>query len=104
MTALIRSMVPARRNIAFAAVALLGACVGSTTIRIDQVIGSTATVMIPPAAAASLIAATSGGELAHNRAIGDHAKLINAAMPFSTAPITASPPPGAALHDPGGLL
>ena len=53
MTALIRSMVPARRNIAFAAVALLGACVGSTTIRIDQVIGSTATVMIPPAAAAS---------------------------------------------------
>jgi hypothetical protein len=92
MTALTRSMVPARRNIAFAAVALLGACVGSTTIRIDQVIGSTATVMIPPAAAASLIAATSGGELAHNRAIGDHAKLINAAMPFSTAPITASRP------------
>ena len=87
-----RSKVPARRNIAFAAVALLGACVGSTTIRIDQAIGSTATVMIPPAAAASLIAATSGGELAHNRAIGDRAKLINAAMPFSTAPITASRP------------
>ena len=92
MTALVRSMVPARRNIAFAAVALLGACVGSTTIRVDQAIGSTATVMIPPAAAASLIAATSGGELAHNRAIGDQAKLINAAMPFSTAPITASRP------------
>ena len=87
-----RSIVPARRHFAFAAIALLGACVGSTTIRMDQTLGSTASVMIPPAAAASLIAATTGGELVHNRAIGDQAKLINAAMPFSTAPIAASRP------------
>jgi spore germination cell wall hydrolase CwlJ-like protein len=81
-----------RRNLVFGAVALLGAIVGGATIRVDATQASTATIIVPPAAAASLIAATSGDELIHNRAIGDQAKLINAAMPFSTAPITASRP------------
>ena len=91
MTAL-RKLAPARRHVAFAAVALLGAFVGGTTIRVDPTLASTATVMIPPAAAASLISATSGEQLIHNRAVGDQARLINAAMPFSTAPIAASRP------------
>ena len=92
MTALVRSADLTRRHAAFATIALLGGIVGGTTIRIDPTLASTATVIIPPAAAASLIAATSGEDLIHNRAVGDQAKLINAAMPFSTAPITASRP------------
>lgn len=92
MTALVRFPGLARRHVAFTTVALLGGIVGGTTIRIDPTLASTATVIIPPAAAASLIAATSGEQLIQNRAVGDQAKLINAAMPFSTGPINASRP------------
>ena len=92
MTPLATVFAPMRRHLAFAAIALLGGIVGGTTIRVDPSLASTASVTIPPAAAASLVAATSGDELIHNRAIGDQAKLINAAMPFSTAPLTASRP------------
>jgi hypothetical protein len=92
MTVLARFLAVSRRYLAFGAVALLGGIVGGTTIRIDETQASTATAIIPPTAAASLIAATSGEELIHNRAVGDQAKLINAAMPFSTTPITASRP------------
>lgn len=81
-----------RRHLPLAAVALLGGIVGGTTIRSDPTLASTATAIIPPTAAASLIAATSGQELVHNRAVGDQAKLINAAMPFSSTPIMASRP------------
>ncbi|MDP9422342.1 MAG: cell wall hydrolase [Pseudomonadota bacterium] len=92
MTAHSLPLAQPRRNLSFAAVALLGAIVGGTTIRPDDNGASSATIIVPPAAAASLIAATSGEELIHNRAVGDQAKLINAALPFSTAPITASRP------------
>ncbi|HYC94692.1 MAG TPA: cell wall hydrolase [Sphingomicrobium sp.] len=92
MTALVRRLVHSRRHLAFAAAALLAGFVGGTTLRVTPTNASTATVIIPPAAAASLIAATSGEELAHNLAVGDRARLINAAMPFSTAPIAASRP------------
>jgi hypothetical protein len=81
----------ARRHLTFAAVAVLAAVVGGTTIRLDSDAAST-TVLIPPAAAASLIAATSGEQLADTRAIGEQARLINASMPFSRAPIMALRP------------
>mgnify|MGYP003575010326 CR=1 FL=1 len=92
MTALVRQLAPVRRHAAFAAVALLGGILGGTTIRVDPTLASAAIVIIPPAAAASLISATSGEQLVHNRAVGDQARLINAAMPFSSAPIAASRP------------
>lgn len=92
MTSPAWSLVPARRHLAFAAVALMGAVLGGTTIRVEPTLASTASVTIPPAGAASLIAATSGEGLINNRAVGEQAKLINAAMPFSAAPITASRP------------
>ena len=92
MTTLAYSMAVARRPATFAAAALLAGILGGTTLRVDPTLASTASISIPPAAAASLIAATSGEELVHNRAIGDQAKLINASMPFSTAPIAASRP------------
>ena len=98
MNALPRTLAPWRRYVTFALVALLGGVVGGTTIRVDSTHAST-TVTIPPAAAASLVAATTGEELIHNRAVGDDAKLINAAMPFSTSPITASSPSSARCHE-----
>ena len=86
------TFVPGRRHMEFAAVALLGAVVGGTTLRVEPTEASTATVMIAPTAAASLIAATSGEHLIESRATGLGAKLINAAMPFSSAPVTAARP------------
>ena len=92
MIASVSHLLPRRKHLAFAAVALLGGIVGGTTLRVDPTLASTATVDIAPATAASLIAATSGEELIHNRAVGDQAKLINASMPFSSTPIMASRP------------
>jgi hypothetical protein len=42
---------------------------------------------IPPARAAALVEATTGSGAAAVRAVGDDARLINAAMPFSAAPV-----------------
>lgn len=92
-------MTPRRHSI-FAAVAMLGVVLGGTTLRVDSTRASTATALIPPAAAASLISATSGEKLVSNRAVGNNARLINAAMPFSTAPITASRPFDLSAADP----
>ncbi|HET9335958.1 MAG TPA: cell wall hydrolase [Sphingomicrobium sp.] len=90
----------ARRHSIFAAVAMLGVFVGGTTLRVDSIRASTGNRLIPPTAAASLIAATSGEELVANRAVGNDARLINAAMPFSSAPIAASRPFDLSAADP----
>jgi spore germination cell wall hydrolase CwlJ-like protein len=100
MMTLARYSIPTRRRLTFATVALMAAVIGSTTLRIQPTEASTATVMIAPAAAASLIAATSGEHLAENRAIGDQAKLINASMPFSRAPVSAARPFDLSNSDP----
>jgi spore germination cell wall hydrolase CwlJ-like protein len=92
--------IPTRRHAEFASVAMLAAVVGGTTLRVEPTAASTATVIIAPAAAASLIAATSGEHLAENRAIGIQAKLINASMPFSSAPIAAARPFDLSNSDP----
>jgi len=86
-----RSFGTNRRHFGFAVAALLGGVVGGTTLPIQPTPAS-ATVAIAPAAAASLIYATSGQQLVENRATGDRARLINAAMPFSGAPVLASRP------------
>jgi hypothetical protein len=90
----------ARRHLGFAAVALLGAVVGGTTLRVHPTEASTATVIIPPAAAASLLAATSGEQLVESRAVGMEAQLINASMPFSRSPIMAARPFDLSNSDP----
>jgi hypothetical protein len=92
MIALPRLQFAIRRHASFAAAALLAVVVGGTTLRVESTGASTAGVVIAPAAAASLIAATSGEHLIESRAIGTDAKLINAAMPFSSSPIMASRP------------
>jgi hypothetical protein len=73
--------------------------VGGTTLPVQPTVAS-ATVMIAPSAAASLIAATSGEHLVENRAIGIQAKLINAAMPFSSTPVSAARPFDLSNSDP----
>ena len=99
MTARLRHL-PVRRHASFASAVMLAAVLGGTTLKVDRSDASTASTVIPPAAAASLIAATSGVELVHNRAIGDQAKLINASMPFSTAPIASARPFDLSRSDP----
>jgi hypothetical protein len=98
MTAL-RFLLPSRRNIRLAAAVLLGGVVGGTTLPIQPGQAS-ATVIIAPSAAASLISATSGRQLIENRATGEQARLINAAMPFSGAPVLASRPFDLSNSDP----
>lgn len=88
----LRRLLPARRHAAFVSAVVLAGVLGGTTLRVDRSDASTASTVIPPAAAASLIAATSGQELIHNRATGEQAKLINASMPFSAAPIASARP------------
>jgi hypothetical protein len=53
---------------------------------------ATLTVPITPTKAAQLIGATSGVEATQVQAIGDQAKLINAALPFAGGPINAARP------------
>jgi hypothetical protein len=48
-------------------------------------------VELPPADAAALVAATSASPT-EIRAVGEQAKLINAALPFSTAPVQSARP------------
>ena len=99
MTARLRHL-PVRRHASFASAVMLAAVLGGTTLKVDRSDASTASTIIPPAAAASLIAATSGEQLIHNRAVGDQAKLINASMPFSTAPIASARPFDLSHSDP----
>ncbi len=92
MMALTRLPRTTRRHASFAAAAMLAAVVGGTTLRVQPIAASSATVLIAPADAASLIDATSGEHLVQARAIGEDAKLINASMPFSSLPIAAARP------------
>ena len=85
MTAL-RLPLASREKLGFVAAVALGAVVGGAALPI-QPNQASATVTIAPSVAASLIAATSGQHLIENRATGESARLINAAMPFSSAPV-----------------
>lgn len=91
MTALAKYL-PGRRHLSIVAIALLGGIVGGTTLRVPALEAASANVLIPSTEEAALIRATSGTELISNRAVGDRAKLINAAMPFSQSPILAARP------------
>jgi hypothetical protein len=53
---------------------------------------ATLTVPITPAKAAQLVGATSGIEATEVQAIGDQAKVINAALPFAGGPVNAARP------------
>ena len=101
MTALALRYWPTRRQALFVAVAMLGGVVGGTTLRVQPTAAAAVTrTLIASAEAASLIEATTGEQLLKARAIGDEAKLVNAAMPFSSAPLLAARPFDLSSADP----
>ena len=51
-----------------------------------------ATVELPPARTAALMQATSGTAANQMQAVGDQAKVINAALPFASGPVRAASP------------
>lgn len=78
------------RMMAAALAAVIGVAAGSATTDPFGVGG--VTTILPPPNAAALIDATSGEHLIENRAVGQDARVINAAMPFAHAAISAARP------------
>lgn len=78
------------RLAAAALAAVIGVAAGSATL--DPREYGAVTVVLPPANAKELIDATSGTHLVENRAVGEDARMINAAMPFAQAAISAARP------------
>ena len=74
-----------RRGLAVAAAAL------AFGVRSDRANAQTASVQLPAAKAAALVAATSASATEF-RAVGEQAQLINASLPFSASPLQASNP------------
>ena len=91
MTRFLSSLRPTRRHAGVAAITALGAIVGGASFSAVPT-GAATVMLIAPNKAAALVAATSGERLVEARAMGDEAKLINAAMPFSGSPIMAARP------------
>ena len=91
MIRLVRSLRPTRRHAGVAAITALGAIVGGASFSAMPT-GAATVMLIAPNKAAALVAATTGERLVEARAIGDDAKLINAAMPFSGSAIMAARP------------
>ena len=73
-----------------------GLMVSRTGSRADA---ATAVPMIAPSKAAALVAATSGAAAGEVKALGDQARLINAALPFDAAPVAAARPFAMAAGD-----
>lgn len=68
---------------------------------------ATVTANVPPAKAAALIQATSGSAATDMEAVGDQARIINAALPFANGPLHAARPfviSGSALDQQRALL
>lgn len=78
--------------IAAGSLALVGA--GSAVFTLlpgrDAAAASTVTMPLPQAKGAALVKATSGSALIDMQAVGDQAKIINAALPFANGPIHAA--------------
>jgi spore germination cell wall hydrolase CwlJ-like protein len=73
-----------------AAVTVIGA--GATLSLLPAREAAGAAVMLPPAKAAALVQATSGQASLEMQAVGDQAKLINAALPFAQGPLHSARP------------
>lgn len=91
--AIARRRVAEHRTKAFAFVAVVIAALVAAVIWSIASAGSARTVSIElsPAKTAALVAATSASPT-QIRAVGEQAKLINAALPFSTSPVQAALP------------
>lgn len=92
----LRQRIGGRRGIiataGVAAVTVAAAAVGAWVAASGPAVASPDLSPIPPTRAAALLNATSGPSSEQVRAVGDEAKLINAALPFSKAPVAAARP------------
>ena len=75
-----------------AAVALAASAIGGWIVVSGPAAASPDLSPIPPTRAAALVDATSGLPSEQLRAVGEEAKVINAALPFSKAPVAAARP------------
>jgi len=100
MTALqARLEMPRSRQLAIALAAIALAAIAYIVLSgLGRTVAAGDTVTIAPARAAALIQATAGDQANAVRAVGEQAKLINAALPFSNAPVQ----PARAFVLPGG--
>ena len=92
MIALAPLLAVPKRYLSVASIAVLGAFVGGASVSVEPTGATVVPTLIAPAKAAQLVAATSGTQLTAARAVGAAAELINASMPFSSAPILAARP------------
>lgn len=77
-----------RAALAAGAIVLVGSITAAVTLLPAREPASAAvTIAIPSAKAASLIQATSGTAMTDMRAVGDQARVINAALPFANGPL-----------------
>ena len=66
------------------------ATVGLSLLPAREPATAAVTLKLPDAKAAALVQATSGAALEDMQAIGDHARVINAALPFANGPLHAA--------------
>jgi spore germination cell wall hydrolase CwlJ-like protein len=76
----------------FLSIAALAACAIALSPLSGPARSATVTVEIPPARAAELIQATSGSAANQMEAVGEQAKVINAALPFTSDALRAARP------------
>ena len=84
--------------LATALIALLAAVLALLSAR-QPADAATVSMPLTPARAASLIEATTGAAANDMQAVGDRAKVINAALPFASGPVLAARPFAAAGSD-----
>jgi hypothetical protein len=82
------------RAIALLLLAIAAAAALAIALLPGRSVAGAATVTIPltPARASALVEATSGDQAVQMRAIGEQARLINAALPFASGPVQAARP------------
>ena len=77
---------------AFVALAIVAALAAGLLYGRSAADAASLTVPITPTKAAQLIGATSGIEATQVQAVGEQAKVINAALPFASGPVNAARP------------
>lgn len=93
MSGLVPQMKRARTlALLFAMLALAGSAIATFLVTRQQANAATVTVAIPPAKALALIQATSGSAATDMQAVGEQAKMINAALPFAGGPVQSARP------------
>ena len=76
-----------RTGTAASGLAILGTMAAVAVLAAREPASAAVTVVLPKAREATLVEATTGTALVEMRAVGDQAKVINAALPFANGPL-----------------